>query len=134
MLAKHTVAKWFVWPYSRSGGCVLRNGTGATVIEKHFVLDRSAGGRGCAAFLVETRGNESTGRSFVVLREAALGSVTYGGSDAEQAAKKYRRSIYLRGDRFAGALFLSETHLKIIRPCLVWRQNIGPRCNLEKHS
>lgn len=95
------------------GAAVAATALGATVIEKHFVLDRSAGGVD-AEFSMEPEEMKSL---VIACRaaKAALGTVTYGGSDAEQAAKKYRRSIYVAVDLPAGTI-LTEEHLKIIRP------------------
>lgn len=97
------------------GAAVAATALGATVIEKHFVLDRNAGGVD-AAFSMEPAEMAALVKA---CRDAksALGSVTYGGSDAEQAAKKYRRSIYVAQDLPAGTI-LTEAHLKIIRPSL----------------
>jgi N-acetylneuraminate synthase len=86
---------------------------GATVVEKHFVLDRQAGGVDAefslepdelAALVVET------GRA-----HQALGSVSYGGTQAEQKSKQYRRSIYVSQDIQAGQVF-TQDNLRIVRP------------------
>lgn len=97
------------------GAAVAATALGATVIEKHFVLDRNAGGVD-AAFSMEPAEMAALVKACRDAK-AALGSVTYGGSDAEQAAKKYRRSIYVAQDLPAGTI-LTEAHLKIIRPSL----------------
>lgn len=86
---------------------------GASVIEKHFVLSRDAGGVD-AAFSLEPKElqllvNES--RSAAV----AGGSILYGGDSSEQDSKKYRRSIYISKDIKAGEI-LSEDNIKIVRP------------------
>lgn len=86
---------------------------GATVVEKHFVLDRNAGGVD-AAFSLEP--NELA--QLVTETERvwqAMGQVVYGGSVNEQKAKQYRRSIYVskpikQGDRFTG------DNIRIVRP------------------
>lgn len=97
------------------GAAVAATALGATVIEKHFVLDRSAGGVD-AAFSMEPEEMKALVTACRAAK-ASLGSVTYGGSKSEQAAKKYRRSIYLTQDLPAGTV-LSDQHLKIIRPSL----------------
>jgi N-acetylneuraminate synthase len=48
---------------------------------------------------------------------ASLGTVTYGGTQAEQDFKKYRRSIYISKDSKAGDI-LNDTNIQIIRPSL----------------
>ena len=86
---------------------------GTTVIEKHFVLDRTAGGVD-AAFSLEP----AELASLVTESERAwqaMGQVRYGGSQAEEAAKQYRRSIYVAEDIAEGEM-LTEENLKIVRP------------------
>ncbi|GAB2689970.1 pseudaminic acid synthase [Aliiglaciecola aliphaticivorans] len=86
---------------------------GATVIEKHFVLDRNAGGVD-AAFSLEP----SELKSLVEESERgfeAMGSVTYGGSVAEEKSKHYRRSIFVSSDIQAGQT-LTRQNLRIVRP------------------
>ncbi|TDO96228.1 pseudaminic acid synthase [Marinomonas balearica] len=88
---------------------------GATVIEKHFVLDRTAGGVD-AEFSMEPAEMKLLVDS-VKQAYFALGSVHYGGSEAEQAAKKYRRSIYIAKDIKAG-MELTSDNIRIVRPSL----------------
>lgn len=86
---------------------------GARVIEKHFVLDRQAGGVD-AAFSLEP----SELSSLVVETKRAyhsLGQVTYGGSQSEEKSKQYRRSIYVSADIAAGQPLTAE-NLRVVRP------------------
>ena len=86
---------------------------GATVIEKHFVLDRSEGGVD-AEFSLEP--DEFTALVQECKRAAvALGKVTYGGTDKEQASRKYRRSLYIAEDMQAGDIF-TQSNLRSVRP------------------
>ncbi|MBJ7539812.1 pseudaminic acid synthase [Marinomonas transparens] len=113
-LAQHTGCQVGLSDHTQGlGAAVAATALGATVIEKHFVLDRNAGGVD-AAFSMEPDEMKALVTACRAAK-SALGAVTYGGSDAEQAAKKYRRSIYVANDLVAGTL-LSENHLKIIRP------------------
>jgi N-acetylneuraminate synthase len=86
---------------------------GATVIEKHFVLDRQAGGVD-AAFSLQPDELASlvteTKRAY-----QALGQVKYGGTQAEEKSKQYRRSIYVSENILQGQV-LSSTNLRIVRP------------------
>lgn len=86
---------------------------GASVIEKHFVLSREAGGVD-AAFSLEPQELASlvieTNRAW-----QALGSVTYGGTVAEEKSKQYRRSIYICKDIKANETISAE-HVKVVRP------------------
>lgn len=86
---------------------------GAKVIEKHFVLDRSLGGVD-AEFSMEPQ-------EFKLLCEEsssifeAIGTVQYGGSEAEQKSKKYRRSIYVKKTIAKGEL-LTKDNIQVVRP------------------
>ena len=95
------------------GAAVAAVAFGAPVIEKHFVLDRNAGGVD-AAFSLEPHELKTlvieTHRAW-----QALGQVTYGGSQAEEKAKQYRRSIYVSEDILPGDK-LGAHNLKIVRP------------------
>ena len=88
---------------------------GATVIEKHFTLDRSAGGVD-ASFSLEP----GELASLVVETERAwqaMGQVRYGATQAEKQSLMYRRSLYVTRDMQAGEQF-SADNLRAIRPGL----------------
>lgn len=86
---------------------------GATVIEKHFVLDRQAGGVD-AAFSLEPQ--ELSALVLETQRaHQALGQVTYGGTQAEEKSKQYRRSIYVSENIQPGQVLTPE-NLRIVRP------------------
>ncbi|APC15347.1 pseudaminic acid synthase [Pseudomonas frederiksbergensis] len=88
---------------------------GATVVEKHFTLDRAAGGVD-ASFSLEP----AELASLVVETERAwqaMGQVRYGATEAEQKSLVYRRSLYVVQDMAAGEVFTSE-NLRAIRPGL----------------
>lgn len=86
---------------------------GACMIEKHFILDRSAGGVD-VAFSLEPKEFQLMVQE---AREAwlALGFVCYGDVEREQAYKDYRRSIYISQDVKAGDM-VTEANIRIIRP------------------
>ncbi len=88
---------------------------GATVIEKHFVLDRSEGG-------VDAEFSLEPAEFSALVQESkraavALGTVTYGGTEKEQASRKYRRSLYIAEDMQAGDIFTPQ-NLRSVRPGL----------------
>jgi N-acetylneuraminate synthase len=88
---------------------------GATVVEKHFTLDRSAGGVD-ASFSLEP----AELASLVVETERAwqaLGHVQYGPTEAERKSLVYRRSLYVTADMAAGEAFTGD-NLRAIRPGL----------------
>jgi len=86
---------------------------GATVIEKHFTLDRDDGGVD-ASFSLEPHEMAS----LVVETERAwqsLGHVQYGVTAAEQKSLQYRRSLYVVRDMLPGEVF-SKDNVRAIRP------------------
>ncbi|MDC8830459.1 pseudaminic acid synthase [Alteromonas gilva] len=95
------------------GASVAAVALGASVIEKHFVLDRNGGGVD-AAFSLEP---QELALLVVETERAwqALGQITYGGSEAEDKSKQYRRSIYVSEDIEPGDT-LGAHNLKIVRP------------------
>jgi pseudaminic acid synthase len=88
---------------------------GATVIEKHFTLDRADGGVDSAFSL------EPAEFAALVTETArawqSLGQVSYGPSNAETRAVTRRRSIYIVQDVSAGDV-LTRENLRCIRPGL----------------
>tara|TARA_A100001015_G_scaffold295361_1_gene374237 strand:- start:1082 stop:2152 length:1071 start_codon:yes stop_codon:yes gene_type:complete len=88
---------------------------GATVVEKHFTLDRSDGGID-SEFSLEP--NEFT----MLVNEAknvkdSLGRVHYGISESDKRSSRLKRSIYASENIKIGETF-SDLNLKIIRPGL----------------
>lgn len=97
------------------GVAVAAVALGATVIEKHFTLDRAEGGVD-AAFSMEPAEMaqlvQETQRAWL-----AMGSVHYGPTKAERASIIFRRSVYVSQDIPAGGV-LSRDNIRIIRPGL----------------
>lgn len=95
------------------GTAVAAVALGATVIEKHFTLDRSDGGVD-SAFSLEP----SEFAQLVIETERAwqsLGKVTYGPTQSEALAVSRRRSVYIVQDIKAGEI-LTTQNLRCIRP------------------
>ena len=90
-------------------------GYGATVIEKHFTIDRSEGGVD-SEFSMEPHEmkslKEETSRAW-----HARGKVHYDGTANEKKSKQFRQSIYPSRNIAEGEIF-SADNLKICRPGL----------------
>ncbi len=88
---------------------------GATVIEKHFTLNRADGGVD-SSFSMEP----AEMAQLVVETERAwqaLGQVSYGPTEAEKKSIQFRRSLYVVQDIKAGNV-LTKENLRAIRPGL----------------
>lgn len=86
---------------------------GATIIEKHFTLDRSSGGLD-AEFSIEP----SELKQLVIETEKAWqarGTICYGGSINENKSVQFRRSIYIIEDIHEGEI-LTDLNVSVIRP------------------
>ena len=92
---------------------VVAASMGATVIEKHFILDREIGGPD-ASFSMEPDEFEEMIRKVRTV-EAIRGSVTYEISEKKKASRKYARSLFVVRDVKAGETVSSET-IRSIRP------------------
>lgn len=88
---------------------------GATVIEKHFTLNRADGG------VDSTFSMEPAEMAQLVLETErawqALGQVSYGPTTAEKKSIQFRRSLYVVQDLKAGDL-LTQKNVRSIRPGL----------------
>lgn len=88
---------------------------GATVIEKHFTLNRADGG------VDSTFSMEPAEMSQLVIESErswrALGKVSYGVTEAEKKSIVFRRSLYIVQNMQAGDVLTSE-NLRAIRPGL----------------
>ncbi len=95
------------------GVAVASVALGASIIEKHFILNRSDGGPD-SAFSLEPDEFKLLCEN-VRLAWLALGKVRYEKSDSEHDNVQFRRSIYIIKDLKAGDK-LSEKNCRIIRP------------------
>ena len=97
------------------GASVAAVSHGATVIEKHFTLNRADGGVD-SAFSMEPEEM----KQLVVEAERSwqsLGKIKYGTSDVEIGSLTFRRSLYIAEDMNKGDV-LNEKNLRIVRPGL----------------
>lgn len=86
---------------------------GATIIEKHFILDRTLGGPD-SSFSLEPAEFARFVRS---VREAheALGGVRFGPSESEVPSKAFRRSLWICADVKRGEVVTSK-NVRALRP------------------
>ena len=88
---------------------------GATVIEKHFTLNRADGGVDSTFSLEPTEMSQLVEESNRAWQ--ALGKVSYGATDAEKKSLVFRRSLYIVEDLKAGDT-LTKENVRAIRPGL----------------
>lgn len=86
---------------------------GASIIEKHFTLDRAAGGPD-DSFSLEPSELDALCAGVRTAWEA-LGTVNYGRKSSEMGNVKFRRSLYIVRDIKAGETITRE-HIRSIRP------------------
>ncbi len=86
---------------------------GATIVEKHVTLDRSAGGPDSSFSLeIDDLRELITGIRIV---EDAIGRVSFGPTERERALTQFRRSLYVAEDIPAGGVF-TEQNVRSVRP------------------
>ena len=97
------------------GASVAAVAHGATVIEKHFTLNRMDGGVD-SAFSMEP---DEMKQLVVEAKRAwqSLGHIKYGASEAEKNSLTFRRSLYIAEDMKKGDA-LNEENMRIVRPGL----------------
>lgn len=96
-----------------SGVPIASVALGATVIEKHFVLDRTAGGVDAEFSIEPAELAQLVQETECAWR--AVGRVVYGGGPDEEKSKRYRRSIFISRDVEAGESVTAD-NIKIVRP------------------
>ena len=97
------------------GASIAAVAYGATVIEKHFTLNRADGGVD-SAFSLEPEEL----KQLVIETERAwesLGKIKYGTSDVEKGSLTFRSSLYIAEDMKKGEV-LTKNNLRIVRPGL----------------
>jgi pseudaminic acid synthase len=104
---------------------------GATMIEKHFILDRSIGGPDASFSMNEKEFTQMV--KDVRAAEASLGKVSYELSQKQQANRHFARSLYVAEDINAGE-FITKENVRSVRPSMglhpkYYSQIIGKKAN-----
>ncbi len=86
---------------------------GASIVEKHLTMERTAGGPDSAFSLEPAEFRQMV--DAIRVAEQSLGQVTYGGAESEKACKPFRRSLFVVRDVAAGEV-LTREHVRSIRP------------------
>ena len=97
------------------GVAVASIALGATVVEKHFTLDRADGGVDSKFSIEPTEMSQLVVETERAWR--ALGHVQYGPTEAEKGSTQFRRSLYATEDVAAGSV-LTTKNVRAIRPGL----------------
>ncbi|WP_323027644.1 pseudaminic acid synthase [Gelidibacter japonicus] len=92
---------------------VVATALGATVIEKHFILDKSIGGPDASFSLDEKEFTEMV--TAVRNAEKALGKESYDLTEKQKAGKAFARSLYVAEDIKAGEV-ITEKNVRSVRP------------------
>src|SRR5690554_5976684 len=92
---------------------VVATALGATVIEKHFILDKSIGGPDASFSLDEREFTEMV--QAVRNAEKALGKESYELTEKQQAGKAFSRSLYVAEDIKKGEV-ITEKNVRSVRP------------------
>lgn len=86
---------------------------GATMIEKHFIMDRGIGGPDASFSMNEEEFIRMV--KDVRMAEASLGSVSYELTDKMRAGREFCRSLYVAKDMKAGDV-ITEENVRSVRP------------------
>ena len=92
---------------------VVATALGATVIEKHFILNKSIGGPDASFSLDEQEFTEMV--TAVRNAEKALGKESYELTEKQKAGKTFARSLYVAADIKKGEL-ITDKNVRSVRP------------------
>ena len=112
---------------------IVAVGMGATVIEKHFIMDRSIGGPDAAFSMDEAEFTQMVKE--VRMAEKATGEIDYTLTEKMNSGKTFSRSLYVAENMKAGAL-ITEKNVRSVRPGYglhpkYWKDIIGKKINRD---
>lgn len=96
-----------------SVSAVVAVAQGATMIEKHFIIDRSIGGPDASFSMNEQEFAQMV--KDIRMAEAAIGSVSYELTDKMRLGREFSRSLYVAEDMKAGEM-ITEQNVHSVRP------------------
>lgn len=96
-----------------SVSAVVAVAQGATMIEKHFIIDRSIGGPDASFSMNEQEFAQMV--KDIRMAEAAIGSVSYELTDKMRSGRGGSRSLYVAEDMKAGEM-ITEQNVRSVRP------------------
>lgn len=96
-----------------SVSAIVAAALGATMIEKHFIIDRSIGGPD-ASFSMNEREFAQMVKD-IRMAEAAIGSVSYELTDKMKSGRDFCRSLYVAEEMKAGEV-ITEKNVRSVRP------------------
>ncbi len=86
---------------------------GATMIEKHFIIDRSIGGPDAAFSMNETEFTQMV--KDIRMAESAIGYVNYTLTEKQKSGRSFSRSLYVAENIKKGEI-ITEDNVKSVRP------------------
>lgn len=86
---------------------------GATMIEKHFIIDKSIGGPDASFSMDENEFAQMV--KDIRMAESAIGRVTYELTDKMKTGREFSRSLYVAEDMKAGDV-ITEKNVRSVRP------------------
>ncbi len=92
---------------------VVATALGASVIEKHFILDQSIGGPDASFSLNKTQFTAMV--KAVREAEKSIGNVSYNLTEKQKSGKQFSRSLYVAEDIKAGDI-ITEKNVRSVRP------------------
>jgi pseudaminic acid synthase len=109
---------------------------GATVIEKHFIIDRAIGGPDAAFSMDEKEFTQMVKDIRAV--EKAIGEVSYELTDKMRSGRNFSRSLYVAEDMKAGDV-ITEQNVRSVRPGYglhpkYWNEISGKNINKDLHK
>jgi pseudaminic acid synthase len=106
---------------------------GATVIEKHFIIDRAIGGPDAAFSMDEKEFTQMVKDIRTV--EKAIGEVSYELTEKMKSGRNFSRSLYVAEDIKAGDI-ITEKNVRSVRPGYglhpkYWKEIVGKQVNRD---